>query len=51
MGGFLPIGYCFPYCFLEIFEGAQSPHYGMGALVSIQGKIHNLAFESLAKTS
>ena len=23
MGGFLTIGYCFPYCFLEIFVGGQ----------------------------
>ena len=23
MGGFLTIGYCFPYCFLEIFVGRQ----------------------------
>ena len=23
MGGFLIIGYCFPYCFLEIFLGEQ----------------------------
>ena len=23
MGGFSTIGYCFPYCFLEIFVGGQ----------------------------
>ena len=24
MGGFLTIGYCFPYCFLEIFVGDKA---------------------------
>ena len=24
MGGFLTIGYCFPYCFLKIFPGDKA---------------------------
>ena len=37
-GGFLTIGYCFPYCFLEIFVGGKALMEGgkvlMGAILS-----------------
>ena len=57
MGGFLTIGYCFPYCFLETFVGGQDldgegqsrdggitpvpPHWGTARVFVITGVTPN----------
>ena len=35
MGGFLTIGYCFPYCFLETFVGGQGLDGGEKVVMGI----------------